>query len=535
MHQRSFSRFVLLLSWLSLLFNPAFTFAQKKPAQPNPRQILDRGVVAMGGKEKLKAITSRQVVASVKRLHDGAVGRYELVTQYPTQFYYRLSVSNEFEQAGFNGITGYGLTSATPLKLFNEKDANLISAEAIYRNGYWYHDEHQRMSPGMKAVWAVFSLGFSLLVNVDSVRFENEERANNRVLHGVRFNQQDFETDFRAYFDQTTGRLAREELSFGKRLEIYSYDNYQAVNGILEPHTIRLKRANEEYEIKVEKIIYNQTIDRSKFEVPAETQAGMPPLSEVLGKAIAYQEKMLRLYDQFLYEEKYEGCDSSRYDDGDDTMNSGCWDHRTTETVSFHKGFPVRWLEYDSWKERMKDKYRTKYFADQVREVEKIIAKKIKQGTWPPSSNDPLQHPGLREFTYDRWGVGIYEALTQSRLSNYRHQTIDERDCYAVDFVRTDTKHPSFEEVGTVWIDAKELIAYRMTEYEKTIPRFHKGIYKVDYLELGRSASPWIVVQAPICEGFWLPKSAKGHGETVFTNYRWKGREVTCAQKSLVQ
>jgi hypothetical protein len=97
MPKSSFSLFTYSLATFILLFTTLTTpLSQTKPVEPNPRQILDRGVAAMGGKEKLKAIASRQVFASVKRLHDGATGRYELVTQYPSQFYLRLSVGNEF-------------------------------------------------------------------------------------------------------------------------------------------------------------------------------------------------------------------------------------------------------------------------------------------------------------------------------------------------------------------------------------------------------------------------------------------------------
>lgn len=79
------------------LFLVATIFVVATVAQsPKPRQILERGVAAMGGKEKLKAIRSRHAIGTIKRLQDGAIGRYELITQFPGRFYLRMEFGAEF-------------------------------------------------------------------------------------------------------------------------------------------------------------------------------------------------------------------------------------------------------------------------------------------------------------------------------------------------------------------------------------------------------------------------------------------------------
>jgi hypothetical protein len=53
-----------------LLSLPSAISIQAQDA-PKARKVIDRAVIAMGGKEKLKAITSREAYGSIKRLSDG--------------------------------------------------------------------------------------------------------------------------------------------------------------------------------------------------------------------------------------------------------------------------------------------------------------------------------------------------------------------------------------------------------------------------------------------------------------------------------
>lgn len=529
MHQRSFSQFVFLLSWWFLLAN--LLFAQNKPAEPNPRQILDRGVVAMGGKEKLKAITSRQVFASVKRMHDGATGRYELLTQYPTQFYYRLSVGNEFEQAGFSGITGYGLTSETPLKLFNEKDAHLISAEATYRNGYWYHDEHQRLSGGMKALLAVVTAGVTLFANFDSVKFEGEETVNGRALQGVRFNLYDFNTDLRAYFDQASGRLVREEMMFGKRLEIYSYDDYRAVNGLLEPHLIRLKRGSDEYEIRIEKILYNQPVPLAKFEIPAGSYANLPALSDLLAKARANQQTLLRNYDQFTYERFFKFTDSSCTENSSGSQDCEYFDRQQLYDVTFYRAYPMLIIKDDDRKD-INGRFLRKPLDPVEARQKRITEARSKIDVLAKSKpND-----GLKKLD-GAWGRDVLTVLQYASFSNLRPATREGRDCWAIDFFPAPEREYNEDNfvkqtAGTIYVDTQTNFVVQLVAHgtEKVQGR---RVPVVLYTTAERT-------QAPICDGLWLPTKAFGalrggfwsgerFDEIAYSKYHFNGQPLNCA------
>ncbi len=540
MHNRSFSHFTYVLAAVGFLF--AITtgpLAQTKPVEPNPRQILDRGVAAMGGKEKLKAITSRQVFASVKRLHDGATGRYELLTQYPSQFYYRLAIGNEFEQAGFNGITGYGLTSATPLTLFNEKDANLIYAEAIYRNGYWFHDEHQRMSGGTKALLAVVSAGITLFANFDSVKFEGEEQVNGRVLQGVRFNLRDFDTDVRAYFDQANGRLAREELTFGKLAETYFYDDYRAVNGILEPHTIRLKRGTDEYEIKVERILYNQPLALAQFELPAGSYSGLPAITDLIAQARAHQQKILTNYDQFTYERLFKFTDSYCIENSSGPEDCTYFDRQQQFDVMFYRTYPMLIITADDHND-INSRFLRKPL-DPVEAREKRI-REARSKIDLLFKNKPQSAPneGLKKLD-GAWGRDVMAVLQYAQFSNIRPATREGRACYAIDFLpapERDYGDDNFvkQAAGTIYVDAQtQFVVYMLVHGTQKMQNRHVPI--VLYTSATRT-------QAPICDGLWLPTSAERplrstfwRGERfdtiTYCNYQLNGQPLTCTSSQI--
>lgn len=531
MGNRSFSRWTLLLTASLLCATIHSPSAQTKANTPNPRQILDRGVAAMGGKEKLKAITSRQVYASIKRLNDGATGRYEWLSQYPSQFYYRLSVGTEFEQAGFSGITGYGLTSTTPLKLFNEKDAHLIAAEALYRNGYWYHDEHQRMSGGMKALLAVMTAGVTLFAKFDSVKFEGEETVNGRVLQGVRFNLRDFNTDVRAYFDQASGRLVREEMMFGRRLETHWYHDYRPVNGILEPHLIRLQRGNDEYEIKIERIIHNQSLPLTKFEIPAGSYVNLPALSEVIAKARANQQKLLSNYDQFTYERLYKFTDSSCTENSITGMQDcESFDRQQIYDVAFYRTYPLLII---------KDDDRSNINARFLRKSLDPAEARLKRSTEARSKIDVLAkskpNDGLKKLD-GAWGRDVMAVLQYAQFSNLRPATREGRECWALDFFPAPEREYNEDNfvkhvAGTIYVDAQTNFAVQLIVYN-TEKIQNRPIPIIAYTTAVRT-------QAPICEGLWLPSKASGplrwpvwgaelFDAIAYSKYQFNGQPLNC-------
>ena len=520
------------------------TLAQ--PAKPpNPRQILDRGVIAMGGKEKLKAIRSRHAVGTIKRLSDGATGRYELITQFPSWYFSRLELGAEFEQVALNRLSAYEWSSAHGVRNLHDEELYALCSLAEYKNGYWYRDEIQRMSGKARLLFGAVSFGAFFFVPMDDARRNHAPLQLNKPLHSVTF---DSLSSLYAslYFDQADGRLAAEELigsfrvkdQLHDRKELFVYDDYRPVDGVLEPHFIQYTKDNAKYEIRLERVVHNQFYAESKFDVPPETQTGLPPLADVLAKATVSQEKLLSSYDQFQYLEKYLGCETWTDSDGNET--SPCRERKITRTVNFHRGFPVKRLDYDSWY-RLNPNKEQRRFEKEISKVDRIIAEKARQGKMPKDANAPLQHPGLLEFGHWGWGKAVYEALKQSTFRNYRRDTIAGRECFAIDFSQLKANRSAHEQAGTLWIDAKEFVVYRMDSYSIRLPNPGTPPYKAgafDYMTQsfpGRLAAAREFVQAPVCEGLWLPKSYKDDGKITFTLYERNGKPLPCIEKTVIK
>lgn len=455
-------------------------------------------------------------------------------------------MAQNFEQVALNRISAYAWNSANGLKSLPDDELSYLRSLAEYQNGYWYRDEFQRMLFGKtKLLFGILSSGALFFVPMDDAKRNKAPIQLNKPADSVAFNSLSG-LSAALYFDRATGRLSAEELtgSFQRehrpitRRELFTYDDYRAIDGVLEPHVIQYTRDNTAYEIRLERVVYNQTIDPSKFDVPSETQVGLPSLIEVLTKATANQEKLLGTYDQYQYEERYDGCD--QMPDSDGNIGSGCWNHQTTRTMSFYRGFPVRRLDYDSWERLNSDKEARRY-AETISKIDQIIAKKTRPGKVPNDANTPLEHPGLVEFTDEGWGKAIYAALKQSNFRNYRRQRVAERECLAIDFSHISSDSPSIEQSGTLWLDAKDFVVYRLTRQWMRLPKFQNGAYKVGALDFdardfpGRLQSPTTFEQIPICEAFWLPKLVKGHGETTFANYRRDGKMIACTDKPVVK
>lgn len=379
----------------------------------------------------------------------------------------------------------------------------------------------------MKTLLAVVTAGATLFANFDSVKFEGEETVNGRVLQGVRFNLRDFDTDVRAYFEQASGRLVREEMMFGKRLEIYSYDDYRTVNGILEPYTIRMKRGNDEYEIKVEKIIYNQSLPLTKFEIPAGSYANLPALPDVIAKARANQQKLLSNYHQFTYERYYEFTESSCTENSITGMQDcESFDRKQRFDVMFHRAYPMLIITYD-------DRYniRRKGLTHAEARQKRIAEARSKVDSLANSKpND-----GLKKLD-GAWGRDVMAVLQFAQFSNLRPATREGRDCWALDFFPAPEREYNEDNfvkqvAGTIHIDVQTNFVAHLTVHD-TEKVQNQRVPVIAYTIAHRT-------QAPVCDGFWLPTKAAGPlrrailgGERFdaieYSKYHFNGQPLNC-------
>ena len=285
------------------LASTSYLFAQGNQEKPNPSRIIDRGSEVMGGREKFDAIFSKQVFGSVIRKSDGAIGTIEILTRRPDAYFMRLSFGNQFEQIGFNGLSGYHWSSEEGLNFLEESELKYLRSEAFYKNGVWQNYRTDQASKKSKVGWALLTGGLSLLFKYEPGKFQGVGTVAGKPVKNVGLDL--FDGGYALLsFDDETGYLVREKLNITKNVD-YENSDFRRVNGVLLPHLIKFTVLNkEEYTIKVDRIIVNEAIETAKFEAPVSSADRLPNLASIIEKAQKNQEKYARNYDKLQYLER---------------------------------------------------------------------------------------------------------------------------------------------------------------------------------------------------------------------------------------
>lgn len=491
MNKIYFSRivaFVCLAIVLITTFRQPNLFAQSKPEKPNPSRIVDRASEAMGGREKFDAIFSKQIFGTVTRKSDGAVGTIEILTRRPDAYFMRLSFGDQFEQVGFNGLSGYRWSSGEDVYFLPDEDLKYLSSEAFYRNGVWHNNRTDASSKKSTVGWALLTGGLSLLFKYDPGKYKGEGVVAGKPVKNVGFDLYSGGYTLLS-FDDETGYLVGEKFNITKNLE-YENSDFRPVNGILMPYSIKYSVPNKaEYDIKVDRIIVNEAIETTKFEAPVSSSERLPNLTSIIEQATKNQEKYARNYDKFKYltTMSFQQTSSSTDSMGMSTEST----HTVTNKydVSFYRGFPVE------IKTKANGKPDTEKSDEEKRRKErKKIDEKFSEAQAKGQTISPLEG---REEMKMRSGLVILDCLTNSIFSNYRKT--NGGDLYLVDFAPK--PGPGRERfAGRLWIDSKAGWVTR-AEIKSATSMIKNTAQKV--YSLGDPHSQ-ILLQQPICKDLWL-------------------------------
>ncbi|MCU0240467.1 MAG: hypothetical protein MUC29_13590, partial [Pyrinomonadaceae bacterium] len=103
----------------------------------SPSKILSQANKAFGGEKALKSITSWQTVGTIKRMSDGANGKYSAYAG-GGNLYGGMFDLNGFEvSTGYNGKSGWIRDSRNGLRTITGDATKDFQAEAGYRNTRW--------------------------------------------------------------------------------------------------------------------------------------------------------------------------------------------------------------------------------------------------------------------------------------------------------------------------------------------------------------------------------------------------------------
>jgi len=386
-------------------------------------KILKQSVKAMtngAGEKALRRVTAWQANGTILRSRDGATGRFQMATMRPNLYVFDWEISGFETSAGFTGKSSWRRDSRDGLRTLTGEASDDFLAEAWHRNRRWLDYKKERA----KLVYA----GSSPV---------NGKTAHALTLTNTRGVQ------IKLYFDAASGLLVKEELPAGESAKIIEYGDYRAVNGLMEPFALTLIDGEERYEIELERITRNPSLDRAIFNFPRVSHEPLPDLDALFAKLRETQTALDELREKYGY----------------------------TETIT-----QLQLDKQGRIKEKESETYEFTYYRRH--RVRRLVAKNGQ----PLSSNDQAKEDRRIEklindldagkpvnVPYNQRRLKISDLLRVSRFTNPRRERFRQREVIVTDF----EPNPNFKPAnlddtfvhnlaGSMWIDTADLQVARL-------------------------------------------------------------------------
>jgi len=451
-----------------LLFAVIFVGHSAAAAQ-SPAKVLKQAEKAAGGAKALRGISSWRRTGTIKRLSDGAVGKYEARAAKPNLYRESYDLAGFEFETGYNGRSSWARDSRLGLSTLTGESSVDLQTEAIYRNSLWFETKKQKAK--------IASAGTSSVVG----------RPHNVMVLGTSKG-----VNIKLHFDAATGLLTREEIPAGERTKTIDYTDHRKTGGTIQPHKITVYDGEERYEIALDKIELNAPVGRAEFEFPATAGEPLPDIRALLNQLQQNEDKVESILDKYSYNQK-----STKREIGKD----GVLRDAESETVqlSFYKGYRIRRLIEKNGRALTQNEQQDadRDAEKRVEEIEKLIAKRdreaIKNG--PPDENSRR--------------VSVAELLRASNLANPRRERFRGRDVIVFDF----EPDPNFDyknaksmlkffgkTAGVMWIDEKDKQVARLEAYLADSFKVGGGVLA----KLNKGAS-FTLEQERVNDEIWLP------------------------------
>ena len=260
---------------------------QGAAAPTTAADVLARHIKAIGGAPKLESIKQRTVEARMIyraeagcEADDGSCfktdqnGSFVLETTADGKLYRRTVLGELVEERGYDGKAGWSLAGDGLLRIDTPEEATVSREDALL---HWYFGVTER------------GIETTLLAT------RNEDSTGKvMTLDGVQWRVAPDQPAKNLWFDRSTGLLHEESIDEGegenRRQQIITYDDYQAVDGVLVPFRIRVTNRFGQREQMVDfetQRVSHGPVEVAKFAIPKlETpKPAADPLLEALAKA----------------------------------------------------------------------------------------------------------------------------------------------------------------------------------------------------------------------------------------------------------
>jgi hypothetical protein len=389
-------------------------------ADNSPGKIIDRYKKAAGG-NAARRVKSTLMTGQIKST-DGAGGRFVYQTSLPESLRIDLEAGSTKASECYNGKSAWRL-DARGLRTLLGDEAKRLRLEAFLANNRFGELARNRVVPQLTGK-----------VTIDG----REANAIEFVKDSVRV---------RFFFDATSNLIVKRERETADGAEEIFYSDYRAVDGVMEPFTLKIKRGTSEWLVALDRVEHNRAPDAQAFRYPQTNDARpLPDLETVMKAVIANQEKIEELHERYTCRLT----EIERKHDGDGRVKES--DTRVYEVTPIGNRTIERLISVNgkelSPQEREKEDRRVQKAAEEIiKRREKRLEKQERD-----------RARGKEEDDDD--GLSILDFLRISEVTSIRREMFRSHEVIAFDFEpRKGFKPKNRAEdlvnklAGTIWVD----------------------------------------------------------------------------------
>ncbi|MBK9709231.1 MAG: hypothetical protein IPO77_20255 [Acidobacteria bacterium] len=445
----------------------------------SPDKILKNAVKAMGGEKALRSIKSWRVKGTITDLRTGDAGSYTAAAQQPS-FYTRTFDMRGLETSvGYSGRSGWMRDSRDGLRTLTGLYSRDFQAEVAWRNNRWLDYKKEKAKTALAGPVTIGEKSASSIALTTS--------KNVRI---------------KMYFDTGTGLLIREELPAAETTRIFDYSDFRPVNGVMEPHEIRVTEGESKFLIKLQEITHNSQLNKALFDFPTISNEPLPDIPMLLKQVGENEDEIDSILEKYTYTETI----TRREIDSKGEVKDK--DSEKFE-LTFYRGNRLRRQIEKNGKPLSSgdDADETKRLEKRIREIEKKEAEKEKKAqkdreVAQSTAGPPDPERGQR--------ISISDVLKASKLINPRRERFRGRDVIVFDFEPLPGYKPQkdFEKffgkmAGAIWVDAADKQVVRVEA--RLIESFKVGGGLLASL---REGATFVLEQERVNNEIWLPTRA---------------------------
>ncbi|MFY9607822.1 MAG: hypothetical protein WAU45_04310 [Blastocatellia bacterium] len=391
-------------------------------ADKSAAKTIDRYKKASGG-DAVKRVKSTSMTGSVKAA-DGSTGRFSYQTSSPGSLRIDLEVGGAATSECYNGKSAWR-TDGRGLRTLLGDEAKRLRLESLIANNRLRDLQKARIVPQATGKAAIDGGDANVVELIkDSVRVK-------------------------LFFDASTGLILKRERETADGTEEVFYSDYRAIDRVMEPFSIRIKRGVAEFAIMIEQVEHNRAPDVTAFRYPqVEGSRPLPDLATLMKSIIANQERVEQLREHYTCRMT----EVERKHDADGRVKSSetkVYEVTPIGADSVERLLSINGKELSALEQEKEDKRVQKEVEDIIKRREKQEQKKEQREARGEKANDK-----------DDRDITILDFLRISEITSVRREMFRGHEVIAFDFEpRKGFKAKNRAEeiinklAGTIWVD----------------------------------------------------------------------------------